>query len=158
MGLTTDQIMAGANLAWILAALTAGVYFLLGAGRRLRRRRFDDTTRIMVGVALVCFGSVVHRAYWAFWRWFRTIGSHETAALFPDAAAGLGSVTVAVICLGYALHLYPMTRRLFGRLWFAAVTLFLGAGFLCGAYAPRLWVLLRDTLSQFASISPSLPH
>lgn len=142
VALTSDQIVAGYNGAWLLFAATIGVYFTIASIRRIRRRQYDDVTRIMAGVALVCVGSVVHRGFWMVWRWLRSIGADDIAARFPDWAVPIGGLAAAVICIGYAFHGYPVTKNLFGRFWLLAATAFLSIGFFGGAYAHKLLGLL----------------
>ena len=116
LGLSTDQVMAGADVVWVLSALVAGLIFTVGyLSSAWASAAFDDTTRVMVGIALACIGSAGHGAYGALIQWFRALGDHQTAAAFADALAGIGGGSIVIMCIGFALKSSPAARRLFGR-------------------------------------------
>ena len=146
MGLSNDQIVSGENLQWMaFSGLTAAFYFWRCAARlhsvdwNWKKAVEREAFILMAGILLVSAGSFVHRGYWALWRYYRAIGETEAAEWFVAGAAPLTGVCVVMICLGYAFHLYPVSKSLFGRAWPVAETVVFVGSFLFGAYAPWLF-------------------
>lgn len=119
----THKIVMAGNLLWAGMAAPVFLIFFTILWKRVRLGNCGPTERLMAGVAFVAFASMIHRAYWAAWRYFLDHGQLEIAAKFVDHGWLLTGLILA-IAVGYALHLKPYLEKWFGRKWLAAVGLY----------------------------------
>jgi len=115
------------NIVWIVFALTVAGAFMY---RLKTAHRSASGNRLMVGVILVSLSAVAHRGYWTIWRWSRdAYGSDSPQAVWFVNNADWVGICVAVIALGYSLHLYTVFRKWMGRLWWTVPASMLGASY-----------------------------
>lgn len=146
MELTNDQIAAGGNLQWMMFSGAVAFLYVWRCTRKLRSVDWSwraavqsEAFILMAGIACVSGSSFVHRTWWAIWRYYRAIGETEIAQWFVAVSGVVTTPCIAVICLGYAFHLYPVSKSIFGRLWpIPEIAVFVLA-FAFGAYAPLLF-------------------
>ena len=119
----THKIVMSGNLLWAGMAAPVFLIFFVILWKRVRAGECGPTERLMAGIALVGFASMIHRAYWAAWRYFLDTGQYEIAKEFVTHGWLLTGL-VAAIALGYALHLKPYLEGWLGVRWAAVVGLY----------------------------------
>lgn len=119
----THKVVMAGNLLWSGMAAPVFLIFFAILWQRVRSGFCGPTERLMAGVAFVAFASMIHRAYWAWWRYFLDHGQAEIAAKFVEHGWLLTGLVLA-IAIGYALHLKPYLEGWMGRHWIAAITLY----------------------------------
>lgn len=124
----THKIVMAGNLLWAGFALPVSVIFSGILWRRVRQGGWGAIERMMLGVVLVAAASMVHRAYWAAWRYFLDTGQHAIAKEFV-AHGWILTALVLSIALGYALHLKPYLEVWLGARWVPAICAY--AAMLC---------------------------
>jgi len=111
--LSSDRIVFSFNVSWIVAALMAA---LVVRYRMTFSSPSADSKRLMMGIEWVAWGAVLHRGYWALWRWFRHHGDVQTAQWFVDNGPLTGLVIILVI-VGYVFHVYPLLVHWKPKTW-----------------------------------------
>ena len=138
--LTVHQEVFAINVVWAVASYAVAIYYgwrlVEDGGMFVGSFRERSYIVMVLGVFLVAIDSGIHRTWWAAWRWFLSYGDEVTAAWIKGNADWLNLLVIG-ICYGYACHLWPILRAVFGRGWFVMITfvgfaLYVAAGHLAG--------------------------
>lgn len=104
------------NLVFIGFSLLVALVFavrLISSGSLLAK----DVRYLMLGVALVAFGSMSHRFWWMLWGLFKKNEYDPFNQWALTNSIWITSPSVALVAIGYGFHLYPLTSRLWPKYW-----------------------------------------
>lgn len=118
--ITSEEIVTGYNVVWIVSALLVSAYFGITATSKIKNKQFGYALWIMCGVILVSLGTVIHRIFWTLWGWANT-HSPQIAEHLISSAVYIGLFSSLLVAVGYAMHLAPITRKFFHKYWWLMV-------------------------------------
>ena len=139
--ITTEELVTGYNTVWILSATAVAVYFTILSVRRIRAKNFQYATKVIMGVTLVAYGTVLSRAFWATIGWLHNIGNTEIVEHLIEGAVSIGIASAVLVAGGYSLHITPVFKPNFPRAWWLIIIGFLSAGFFGGVFMHRLYAV-----------------
>lgn len=98
---TVNGHVAGENLIWAILGLIVAFFYMPRIIEGLEEKPFwqNDAVMLQAGIALVATGGVLHRMWWAVWRWTGKPDWMEDVSLIVTTPA------VGMIAFGYTLHI-----------------------------------------------------
>ena len=118
--MTTTQITAAANGAWIASALLVAVLAVMALIHRGRSMTIE-ARKLCIGALIGAFGVVLHRGYWNLGIVYRTSG--DDYASWASNFRALPSLAVFLIVGGMVYALYPYGKSILGSAWIPLVAL-----------------------------------
>jgi len=134
MNLEASQVVTGYNVAWIVSAAAVAFVFTSLSIRRFREGKRDYATDLIFGVALVSYGSIIHRIFWLVYGWLQESGRHNDAEWLVAGAVPVGLTSTILVTTGYAYHFSPIAKRWFHRRFMLAIFLAMDAVFFGSAF------------------------
>lgn len=151
--MNNNVLIAASNILWLafivpvfLVYARRSVERLKASKSRARKAKCDRRALVsrdyafwlMTGIAFVTAGSIPVLLYWTTKRVFTIVGAHDLNAWMGVYSPWVIEPMTFVIILGYALHLYPVMYRVYGRLGAVLLAAYGSTVWLCALIA--LWV------------------